>query len=136
MAQKTPTVVIYNHRFSFAPPTSGLVTAEMDVLIGARGSSGAPALRRFSPGTDGEAPLSLTPATTVGVVHGVHGNAPGRGPDALPSIGTGLAQLDVLVLSVGDLPNGGRAAGEDLALLARGESDNDVPISTCSNTTR
>ena len=94
------------------------MATQVDVLVCPRSAPGAPTLGRFTPGADRQAALSLAPATTMWMIHGVHGDASSGGPDAFPAICPGLAQLDVLVLPVGNLPNGGCAAREDPPLLA------------------
>ena len=91
---------------------------EVDVLVCAGVTPCPSALGRFAPGADRQPPLALATATSMRVVYGVHGNAAGGGPNALPPICPRLALLDVLVLPVGDFSNGRSTSGQDPPLLA------------------
>src|SRR5690349_20783725 len=60
----------------------------------------------------------LTLATTVRVVNRVHGDTTDGRADALPAHTAGLAPVDVRLLGVADLADGGAAAQVDVADLA------------------
>src|SRR5690606_34836066 len=64
--------------------------------------------------------LALT--TTVRVVHRVHGDTADGRTDALPAAAAGLAPVDVRLLGVADLADGGAAACVDVADLAGGQA--------------
>src|SRR5512138_1615309 len=64
---------------------------------------------------------ALALATPQRVVVRIHRDAPHRGADAEPAGAPGLAQRDVLVLEVAQLPERGHALQPDLPHLARGQ---------------
>src|SRR5690606_8711822 len=84
--------------------------------------------------------LALT--TTVRVVDRVHGDTAHGRADALPALAAGLAPVDVRLLGVADLADGGTAARIDVADLARGETQLSVgavlgdETNRCSGRTR
>src|SRR5206468_7844360 len=82
-------------------------------------------LGRLAPGRDRVrvALAGLAFAAAVRVVDGVHGEAAGGGPPALPAVAAGLADADDLVLGVAELADGGLALEQDLADLRRGHAD-------------
>src|SRR5262249_33932793 len=69
--------------------------------------------------------LALTAAERV--VDRVHGHAAHRGPLALPPVAAGLAELDVALLGVPDLADGGAAARVHPPDLARRHPELGVP---------
>src|SRR3972149_2441452 len=62
-------------------------------------------------------------ATAVGVVARVHGAAAHARAPAHEPLAAGTAELDLAVLHVAHLPDGGHAVGEDAAHLAGGGAD-------------
>src|SRR5262249_35127710 len=67
------------------------------------------------------APLALSLASAVWMVHRIHGHAADRGTDSLPAGPAGLAHGDVFVLGVAHFADGGLALQEDLSDLSRRE---------------
>src|SRR5690606_18813721 len=67
-------------------------------------------------------------ATTVRVVHRVHGGAADGGLDAAPTVGAGLAQLLQAVLVIADFADGGPALGRNLAHLTRTQAQGRVTL--------
>ena len=57
-------------------------------------------------------------ATTVGMVAGVHNGTTAAGTNAHVALTAGLAQVDVLVVEVGNNADGGDAVNGDVAHLA------------------
>src|ERR1035437_7525964 len=99
-------------------------TAANDQLVG-RLVLGACALaeRRHAPRGHRVAPaLRLALAAAVRMVDRVHRRAAHGGALALPAVAAGLAPVDVLVIDVADLSDGGAAGERHAAHLARGES--------------
>src|SRR5690606_696817 len=84
------------------------------LLAGAAGTA-----LRLSPGRDRVATTGgLALAATVRVVDGVHDDTTDVGALALPAHAAGLAPVDVGLLGVADLADGGAAARIDVADLA------------------
>src|SRR4051794_30654572 len=85
-------------------------------LVGLTGAALGPALGIHRVPSTGR--LALTAAMRV--VDRVHGHAAHRWALALPAHPAGLAPVDVGLLGVADLPDGGPAAGVDIADLPGG----------------
>ena len=69
---------------------------------------------------------ATTFTTTERMIDGVHGNATDLRTTAQPAIAAGLAELDILVMNVSDLTDGGATGGQDLADLAGGHAQEGV----------
>ena len=67
-------------------------------------------------------------AAAVGVVVGVHDRAAAAGTHAHVALAASLAQVDVLVVDVGDLAHHCGAAQRDVAHLAGGQADQGVAV--------
>ena len=67
-------------------------------------------------------------ATAVGVVAGVHDGTTAAGTDAHVALTASLAQVDVLVVDVGDLADNCGAVDRHIAHLTRGQTDQSVAI--------
>src|SRR5690606_20635543 len=113
----------------FLPPPSallaGLATADDELVARTVGLAGA--AFRLTPRRDRVAPTggrALT--TTVRVVDGVHHDTTDRGAAALPAHTAGLAPVDVRLLGVADLADGGAAAHVDATDLTGGHTQRGV----------
>ena len=106
-----------------------MLRAEQHCQAGAAGNARALMQRK-----DGRpaAHRSDAPATSMGVVHGVHSHAPDDGPASQPPAGAGASQLAVLVLRVGQAADGGHAPLQDQALLAGRQPDSHVAVLVCA----
>ena len=89
------------------------------LLAGLEAHSGL-APRRHRAGTTDRA---LALAAAVGVVAGVHDGTADGGPPTHVTLAASLTDLNVLVLDVADLADGGHALGTDVTHLAGGEAD-------------
>src|SRR5215207_7512226 len=97
-------------------------TAANDHRVARLAGVAGPALL-LAPGTHRVAATGrLALATSVRVVHRVHGHAPHRRALALPAHAAGLAPADVGLLGVTDLADRGPAAQVDVADLAGGHA--------------
>ena len=67
-------------------------------------------------------------ATAVGVVAGVHDGTTAAGTDAHVALTASLAEVDVLVVDVGDLTDDCGAVDGHVAHLARGQTDQSVAV--------
>src|SRR5438034_9986953 len=85
----------------------GRMPAAHDHGVGALVPARLVALGRRAPGRDRVA-AAVGPAA-VGVIHGIHADAPDRGTDAAPAIGTGLADGTQVVLLVAHFADHGAA---------------------------
>src|SRR5699024_4261222 len=84
--------------------------------------------RRLAPGGNraGTANRALAFAAAVGVVAGVHDGTADGGPPAHVALTAGLAEVDVLMIHVADLADGGDAVQGHVAHLAAGQTDQGV----------
>src|SRR5580698_9349855 len=73
----------------------------------------------------------LTFTTTVRVIDRIHRDAAVGGTNSLPAVASGLADGDVLVVSVADLADGRHALDEHLAGLARRQLEQRVVAFLC-----
>ena len=77
------------------------MSAEFDVLVCPMFLFPGPiSLSGHSPGRLTDAALSFAPASTMGMIHGVHGHTPHHRPPPQPPGSSSLAQLSVFVLWV------------------------------------
>ena len=83
---------------------------------------------RLAPGGDrtGTADRRSAFTTTVRVIAGVHDRTADSGSDAHVAGTSGLTDVDVLMLEVSDLTDGGHAVVGNVSQLARGESEKGV----------
>ena len=67
-------------------------------------------------------------ATTVGMVAGVHDGTTAAGTDAHVALAASLAQVDVLVVEVGNNADGGDAVNGDVAHLAGRQANQCITV--------
>ena len=93
-------------------------------------AAGAMALGRHAPGGDRvtTSGLVLALAAAVRMVDRVHNRTADRGANAHPALAAGLADLDVGVLGVAHLADGGAAGDEHAAHLGRGHAQDGVAL--------
>src|SRR5512142_973312 len=107
--------------------SSLLLSAADDECVGPLVVAGLVAAGRLSPRGDRVASAGgLTFAAAVRVVHRVHGHAAVHRTASQPALAPRLADGNVLVVEVADLPDGSHAVDEHLAVLARRQLDQGV----------